>query len=53
MPKNPSTTQLVAYLVPKQLTVILAKVLKYRATPCLAVFKDTTNNQIEIIEVPL
>lgn len=53
MPRNPSTTQLVAYLVPKQLPVILARVLRYKAPPCLAVFKDKVTNQIEIVEVPL
>lgn len=53
MPKNPSTTQLVAYLVPKQLPVILAKVLRYKAPPCLTVFQDKNTRQIDIIEVPL
>ena len=53
MPKNQSTTQLVAYLVPKQLPVILAKVMGFRAPPCLAVFKDKATKQIDIVEVPL
>lgn len=53
MPKNQSTSQMVAYLVPKQLPVILAKVLKYKAPPCLAVFQDRVTQQIDIVEVPL
>ena len=53
MPKNQSTTQLVAYLVPKQLPVILAKVVRYRPPPCLAVFKDKATKQISIVDVPL
>lgn len=53
MPKNPSTSQLIAYLVPKQLPVILAKVLGYQAPPCLAVFRDKVTQEIDIIEVPL
>lgn len=53
MSKNPSTTQLVAYLVPKQLPVILAKVLRYKAPPCLAVFQDKVTQQVDIVEVPL
>lgn len=53
MPKNPSTTQLVAYLVPKQLPVILARVLRYQPPPCLAVFRDKNTKQIDIVEVPL
>lgn len=53
MPRNPSTTQLVAYLVPKQLPVILAKVLRFKAPPVLAVFKDKKTQQIDIVEVPL
>ena len=53
MPKNPSTTQMAAYLVPKQLPVILAKVLRCKAPPCLAVFKDKVTQQIDIVDVPL
>ena len=53
MPKNPSTSQLVAYLVPKQLPVILAMVLRYKPPPCLAVFKDKAAKQIDVIDVPL
>lgn len=53
MPKNQSTTQLVAYLVPKQLPVILARVLRYQPPSCLAVFKDKTTQQVDIVEVPL
>lgn len=53
MPKNPSTSQLVAYLVPKQLPVILAKVMGYQPPPCLAVFKDRVTQQVDIVEVPL
>lgn len=53
MPKNQSTTQLVVYLVPKQLPVILARVLGYKAPPCLAVFKDKATQQVDIVEVPL
>ena len=53
MPKNPSTSQLVAYLVPKQLPVILAKVIGYQAPPCLAVFQDRVTQQVDIVEVPL
>jgi hypothetical protein len=53
MPKNPSTTQLAAYLVPKQLPVIMAKVVRYKASPCLAVFQDKNTKQIDIVEVPL
>lgn len=53
MPKNPSTSQLVSYLVPKQLPVILARVMGFRAPPCLAVFKDKVTQQVDIIEVPL
>lgn len=53
MPKNPSTSQLVAYLVPKQLPVILARVMGFRAPPCLAVFKDKITQQVDIVEVPL
>jgi len=53
MPKNPLTTQLVAYLVPKQLPVILARVMGFQAPPCLAVFKDKVTQQVDIVEVPL
>ncbi len=53
MPKNPSTSQLVAYLVPKQLPVILAKVMGFRAPPCLAVFQDKVTQQVDIVDVPL
>lgn len=44
---------LVAYLVPKTLPVVLARVLGYRAPPSLAVFKDKSTKQIEVVEVPL
>jgi len=53
MPKNSSATQLVAYLVPKRLPVILAKVVGFKALPSLAVFRDKQTNQTHIIEVPL
>ena len=53
MPKNPSTTKLVAYLVPKQLPAILARVMGFKAPPCLAVFKDKVTQQVDIVEVPL
>lgn len=44
---------LVAYLVPRMLPVVLARVMGYRAPPSLAVFKDLASQQIEISEVPL
>lgn len=44
---------LVAYLVPKMLPVVLARVLGYRAPPSLAVFKNKSARQCEIVEVPL
>lgn len=53
MRKNQSTSQLVAYLVPKQLPVILARVLRYQPPPCLAVFKDRVTQQVDIVDVPL
>lgn len=43
----------VAYLVPKMLPVVLAKVLGYQAPPCLAVFKHPVTNEVDVIEVPL
>lgn len=51
--KKSKTTELVAYLVPKQLPVILAKALKYKAPPCLAVFQDKVTKKVDVIEVPL
>ena len=53
MHKNQSTSQLVAYLVPKQLPVILARVLRYQPPPCLAVFKDRVTKEVDIVNVPL
>jgi len=44
---------LVAYLVPRMLPVVLARVMGFQAPPCLAVFKDKVSPQIEISEVPL
>lgn len=44
---------LVAYLVPKTLPVVLARVYGYRAPPCLAVFKNKSTQQTETVEVSL
>lgn len=44
---------LVAYLIPKMLPIILARVLGYQAPPSLAVFKNKSTQQYEIAEVPL
>lgn len=44
---------LVAYLVPKTLPVVLARVYGYRAPPCLAVFKNKSTEKVEMVEVPL
>jgi hypothetical protein len=35
------------------LPVILARVLRYKAPPCLAVFQDKNTKQIDIVDVPL
>lgn len=44
---------LVAYLLPKMLPIILARVYGYQAPPSLAVFKNKGTQQYEIAEVPL
>ena len=44
---------LVAYLVPKTLPVVLARIYGYRAPPCLAVFKNKSTEKVEMVEVPL
>ena len=44
---------LVAYLIPKMLPIILARVLGYQAPASLAVFKNKSTGQYEIAEVPL
>lgn len=44
---------LVAYLVPRMLPIVLARVMGYRAPPSLAVFKDKVTQRIDIAEVPL
>lgn len=44
---------LVAYLIPKMLPVVLARILGYQAPPSLAVFKNRSIGQFEIAEVPL
>ena len=56
MPKNPSNDKnhvMIAYLVPKQIAVILARVYRYQAPPCLAVFLDRTTKEFSILEVPV
>jgi hypothetical protein len=44
---------LVAYLVPTQLSVFVAKIYGYHAPGCLAVFMDRTTKVFAIHEVPL
>ena len=56
MSKNQSNDKnhvLLAYLVPKQLPVILARVMGFQAPPCLAVFLNRTTKETSILEVPL
>ena len=44
---------LVAYLIPKMLPIIVARVLSYQAPASLAVFKNKSTGLYEIAEVPL
>lgn len=44
---------LVAYLIPKMLPIVLARVYHYQAPASLAVFKNKSTGQYEIAEVPL
>ena len=44
---------LVAYLIPKMIPIVLARILGYQAPPSLAVFKNKSTQQYEIAEVPL
>jgi hypothetical protein len=44
---------LVAYLLPKMLPIVLARIYGYRAPPCLAVFKNKSTEKVEMVEVPL
>lgn len=44
---------LVAYLVPKMLPIVLARIYGYQAPASLAIFKNKSTGQFEIAEVPL
>jgi hypothetical protein len=44
---------LVAYLVPKILPIVLARIYGYQTPASLAVFKNKSTQQYEIAEVPL
>lgn len=56
MPKNQSNDKnrvMIAYLVPKQLPVVLARIYRYQAPPCLAVFLNRETKEFNMLEVPV
>ena len=56
MSKNQSNDKnhvLMAFLVPKPLPVILARVLGWKEPQCLAVFLNRETKAIDILEVPV
>jgi hypothetical protein len=53
MQSNKKPHVLTAYLLPKVISVAVARANNYQPPPCLEVFLDRTTKSFSILEVPL